>query len=138
MIEGRELKLKYMKVAIFTSDEYKNDHGHGSFDIVIIDDGDESIVIKNSYGSYNLDKLKELDGICYMCNENPNAHGYCACSTCPSIPYDCICDAGDEPHDIKCPCNPKGPKPHRTHKEMYGWDPEPFDGDIQMKELGWK
>ena len=115
MIEGRE--LKYMTVAIFTTEEYDKTNGSAAHDIVIIDDGKESIVIYNRYGSFDMEKRKELHGICVWCNENPCAYSNgCGCGTCPGTPYDCICDAGDNPHDIKCPRNPKGPKPTWDHQ----------------------
>ena len=122
MIEGKE--LKYMTVAILTSEEYTGKYGtkHLLHDIVVIDDGEESIVIKNRYGSSNMEKLKELHGLCMWCNENPTAYVVGGgCSTCPTFPYECTCGVKDEPHDITCARNPKGPKPDWTKIDPYGF-----------------
>lgn len=114
MIEGKT--LKYMTVAILTTKEYTEDTDGGRLhqDIVIIDDGEESVVIKNRYGSYNMEKRKELHGICVWCNENLCVFVWgIGCGTCPGVPYDCTCDVKDEPHALTCARNPKGPKPRR-------------------------
>ena len=113
MIEGTS--LKYMRVAILTTEEYKVRQPMHGKDIVIIDDGKEAIVIKNRFGSFNMEKLKELHGICHWCNEKPSVYIVgTGCDTCPTIPYDCTCDAGDNPHALDCERNPKAPKKWRA------------------------
>lgn len=45
--------------------------------------------------------------ICHWCNEREmHSEAWGGCEKCPTIPYACTCDAGDNPHDITCERSP--------------------------------